>query len=205
MCCSLYVSIVTFCIKRISDQNGFPLPEHYLGQYQPNQDEVDIVNLAQTNVVLSLPGTGDGVQAVKAGLLEIADIFVVNKADRPGALQAVRQLQMLLDIEGPSRHGWAVPVLQTNAVEGAGLTELATCIDEHYGHLRDSDEGLRRQNGFRETALREALRAEISDGIKLILETPDGQAALEGLKERTVPARDVARGLLSAYLPRGLD
>jgi LAO/AO transport system kinase len=162
------------------------------------QDEIDIVNLAQTNVVLSLPGTGDGVQAIKAGLLEIADIFVVNKSDRAGADQAASQLQFLLDIEGHTRHGWTVPVLLTNAVKGEGLQALAGHIDEHYIHLSGTEEGARRREAFRETALREALRSEISITIQALLSTSKGREALGALKRQDEPARDIARRLLDA-------
>jgi LAO/AO transport system kinase len=125
------------------------------------QDEVDIVHLAETNVVLTLPGTGDGVQAIKAGLLEIADIFVVNKADLDGATQAVRQLEMLLGLEGAKRHGWPVPVLECVATRGEGVDALVAALAGHAHHLSETDEGERRSRMRVEAELREAVRDAI--------------------------------------------
>ena len=83
------------------------------------QDEVDIVRACHTTVVVSAPGMGDDVQAVKAGILEIADIHVVNNADRPEANRTIRELKMMLEDEGQlSTGGWNVPVLATVAETG---------------------------------------------------------------------------------------
>ena len=103
------------------------------------QDEVDIANTAHTCVVVMVPGLGDSVQALKAGLLEIADIFVVNKADRPEAARMVRELEMLLDLEGGTRDGRAVPIIQTVATEGRGADALAAAIDAHRAALKAGD------------------------------------------------------------------
>ena len=86
------------------------------------QSEVDVVALADTTVVLLAPGMGDGVQAAKAGVLEVADVFVVNKADRDGAAQAVRELRHMIGLA--ERGGWTVPVLRTVASRGEGVDEL---------------------------------------------------------------------------------
>jgi len=100
------------------------------------QDEVDIANTAHTSVVVMVPGLGDSVQALKAGLLEIADIFAVNKADRPEAARMVRELEMLLDLEGGTREGRVVPIIQTVATEGRGADALAAAIDAHRAALQ---------------------------------------------------------------------
>ncbi len=137
------------------------------------QDEVDIVHLAETNVVLTLPGTGDGVQAIKAGLLEIADIFVVNKADLDGTHQAVRQLEMLLDLEGAERHGWTVPVLQTVATRAEGIDALLTALDGHKGHLDNTAEGERRGRMRAEAELREGIHSAIEAQVLARVGGPD--------------------------------
>lgn len=102
------------------------------------QDEVDIARTAHTSVVVLVPGLGDGVQALKAGLLEIADLFVVNKSDRPEAERVVRELAQLLELEGGVRHGWTVPVLRTVATENVGVEALVEAVEGHLTHLRAS-------------------------------------------------------------------
>ncbi|HJV27854.1 MAG TPA: methylmalonyl Co-A mutase-associated GTPase MeaB [Aromatoleum sp.] len=91
------------------------------------QSEVEVARLADTRVVVCAPGLGDEVQAIKAGVLEIADILVVNKGDSPVASATVRDLEA----RGASGHGWEVPVLTTVATNGEGVAALADCIDQH--------------------------------------------------------------------------
>jgi LAO/AO transport system kinase len=98
------------------------------------QDEVEIAGAAETTVVVNTPGTGDDVQALKAGILEIADILVVNKADQPGADTLVHQLQALVS-RGDER---GIPVLKTVATSGDGVVELVDAIDGHRRYLRES-------------------------------------------------------------------
>lgn len=86
------------------------------------QDEVEVAEMADVTVVMLVPGMGDDVQAVKAGIMEIADLFVVNKADQPGADRVVREL---------SESGWTAPVLRTVATEGKGIEELVAAIERH--------------------------------------------------------------------------
>ncbi len=103
------------------------------------QAEVEIVRAAQTVVVVAVPGMGDDIQAIKAGILEIADIFVVNKADRPGADQTAAELRMLLSLdEHRKEHGWRVPILKTNALQGDGVAELAQELRRHLAYLMES-------------------------------------------------------------------
>ncbi len=110
------------------------------------QDEIDIVRTAETTVVVLVPGLGDDIQAIKAGILEIADIFVVNKADVDGAERTVgdlRGLQMLLS-EMPD---WLPPIVRTVAARGDGLDALVSEIDNHGKHLQGSDQAERRRQG----------------------------------------------------------
>jgi LAO/AO transport system kinase len=100
------------------------------------QDEVEIASAAETTVVVNTPGTGDDVQALKAGILEIADILVVNKADQPGADTLVHQLQALVSRAGGDERG--IPVLKTVATSGDGIVELVDAIDDHRRYLRES-------------------------------------------------------------------
>lgn len=91
------------------------------------QDEVDIVKTADVTVVVLVPGMGDGVQAMKAGIMEIGDIFAINKADREGVLRTERELEMLLSISERS-DGWTPPIIKTVATEGNGTEALADAI-----------------------------------------------------------------------------
>jgi LAO/AO transport system kinase len=103
------------------------------------QAEVEIVRAAQSVVVVAVPGMGDDIQAIKAGILEIADIFVVNKADRPGADQTAAELRMLLSLdEHRKERAWRPPILKTIASTGEGVPALADALAEHLVYLRDS-------------------------------------------------------------------
>jgi LAO/AO transport system kinase len=93
------------------------------------QDEVDIVRLADCTLVLLVPGLGDDVQSMKAGLMEVADIFVVNKAEREGADRLQQQIESMLEL-APDREGWKTPVLRTSATEGRGVPELVVAIEQ---------------------------------------------------------------------------
>ncbi|WP_337995421.1 methylmalonyl Co-A mutase-associated GTPase MeaB [Oleispirillum naphthae] len=101
------------------------------------QSEVDIARAADTTVVVLVPGQGDGVQAIKAGILEIADIFAINKADRDGVPQLEAELNAVLDL-AERRPAWRPPVLRTVAKTGDGVAELAENIVRHLAHLRES-------------------------------------------------------------------
>lgn len=101
------------------------------------QDEIDIVRTAETSIVVLVPGLGDDIQAIKAGILEIADIFVVNKADRDGAHRTVadlRHLQKLVSADA----SWEVPILKTVAVRAEGIDALVDAAELHHAHLTQS-------------------------------------------------------------------
>ena len=108
------------------------------------QAEVEVMRAAQTVLVVSAPGMGDEVQAIKAGILEIADIFVVSKADTPGADQTVAELAMLLSLDPQRRQHdkskpyWRIPVLKTSAIKNQGITQLVDAIEKHREYLLES-------------------------------------------------------------------
>jgi LAO/AO transport system kinase len=103
------------------------------------QDEVDIVKTADVTVVVLVPGMGDGVQAMKAGIMEIGDVFAINKADRDGVLRTERELEMLLSIsERPDR--WTPPIVKTVATEGSGTEALAGAIGDYQGFIASHGE-----------------------------------------------------------------
>jgi len=102
------------------------------------QDEVEIAQFAHATAVVSLPGMGDDIQAMKAGLLEVADIFVVNKADTPGADEVVEQLRAMLDMGSRAETDWLPPVLTTVAVKEQGIVELVDVFWQHRQFLMDT-------------------------------------------------------------------
>ena len=121
------------------------------------QDEVDIVRAAHTVVVVSAPGLGDEIQAIKAGVLEIADIHVVSKCDRPDANKTISDLKGMLSLEtrlgGHKAGSWKVRVMPTSAEKGQGIEDLLKIIDEHRGHLRKTGEMEARRRHILETRI----------------------------------------------------
>src|SRR5262249_30881087 len=107
------------------------------------QDEVDVVKSVDTVVVVTVPGLGDDIQAIKAGILEIADVFVLNKADREGVERAVGDLQMMLSLGEPG--DWVPPILKTVASRDEGIAELAAAVEAHRDWLLASGELARRR------------------------------------------------------------
>lgn len=117
------------------------------------QAEVEIMAIADTVIVVTVPGLGDEIQINKAGIMEIGDIFVVNKADRDGAEQVATALEMMLDLN-PSDTGWRPPVLLTTAAQAIGVGELKGAVDEHQAFAAAS--------GLLEQRRRERVRREIT-------------------------------------------
>jgi LAO/AO transport system kinase len=131
------------------------------------QAEVDIASLADTTMVLVAPGMGDGIQAAKAGILEIADVFVVNKADRDGADTTARELRQMLTMSARDPGDWRPPVVKTIAARGEGLDEVVDALTAHATWLAESGEGTRRRqaraaNEIEQIALT-SLRRELGD------------------------------------------
>lgn len=95
------------------------------------QAEIEIASLADSALVVVAPGLGDSIQAAKAGILEIADVFVVNKSDRPGAQEVIRDLRMMLAMATYGSDGWKPPIVSTTAATGEGIADLAAAVDKH--------------------------------------------------------------------------
>ena len=145
------LSLATPEAIRVLDAAGLPLV--LVETVGVGQVEVEIAGAADTTVVVVNPGWGDAVQANKAGLLEIADLFVINKADRPGTQETERDLQGMLDMNMHMGE-WRPPVLQVVATSGTGVEELWAAVEEHRAFLERSGELARR----REKRLVEELR-----------------------------------------------
>jgi LAO/AO transport system kinase len=134
------------------------------------QSEIEVVSLADTTVVLLAPGMGDGIQAAKAGILEVADVFVVNKADRDGADQTVRDLRYMLSLgERREQDGstWKAPIVRTIASKGEGIDDVVDALDEHREWMAKSGERDRRRQRRAEAEIEaitlEQVRARIGD------------------------------------------
>ena len=130
------LSLATLEAVRVLDAVGWPWV--VIETVGVGQVEVEVAGAADTTVVVVNPGWGDAVQANKAGLLEIADLFVINKADRPGAEETRRDLDRMLDLTSPE--GWRPPVLATTAATGEGVDELWAAIAAHREHLTSTGE-----------------------------------------------------------------
>jgi len=135
------------------------------------QDEVDIVRLADITVVILVPGMGDDVQTIKAGIMEIADIFVINKSDRDGAERVEREIRALQSL-ATRKDGWTPPIVKTVASEGKGIDELAAAIAAYEGYLQTGNRALKKSvENWQERliemlrdAMLEKARAKMSDG-----------------------------------------
>jgi LAO/AO transport system kinase len=161
------------------------------------QDEVEVVRTVQTNVVVLVPGMGDDIQAIKAGIMEIGDVFVVNKADRPGADKTVTEVTMMMSLV--EEHGdWVPPIVKTVASRSEGIDELDAAIVKHYEYLSASGE-LDRRNRDRvririETQLKERFMDRLIGGTIAREEYED--LLEEVLRKRNNP-HDAAEGVLS--------
>jgi LAO/AO transport system kinase len=174
------------------------------------QSELEIAGTADTSVVVLVPESGDSIQAMKAGLMEVADVFVINKADRPGADRLAQEIEVMLHmrlgdlpqeaghhgvslkrVQEAAREGvrttaeatgeWAIPVLKTVAQKGEGIEELARTLDRHRGYLEDSGELSRR----RQRRLAERVRAVV-------------ERRLQRLAWRMGPGEEILAGSLAA-------
>ena len=123
---------------RVLDAAGFDLI--LVETVGVGQDEVDIASLADSVVVLLAPGMGDAIQAAKAGILEVADLFVVNKADKPDAQQVVRDLRNMIALASRAEDDWKPPIVSTVAVRNEGIQELVSRLNQHWSWLNDTGE-----------------------------------------------------------------
>jgi LAO/AO transport system kinase len=126
------------------------------------QDEVDIVRLADVTVVILVPGMGDDVQTIKAGIMEIADIFVINKSDREGAERVEREVRAMQSLD-MRKDGWTPPVVKTVASEGKGTAELAAAIADYEAYLQKENLALKKNVENWQERLIEMLRDAMLD------------------------------------------
>jgi LAO/AO transport system kinase len=141
------------------------------------QDEIDIVRLADCVLVVMVPGLGDDIQNMKAGLMEIGDIFVLNKADREGADRLEEQLHAMLSLVMP-RDGWHPPIVRTVATENRGIADLAGTIEKFRKHFESSGQRQKKHIEHWKNRLIEMLESRLLEGV---LGGKDGEARLQSL------------------------
>jgi GTPase len=161
------------------------------------QDEVEVIRTVQSNVVVLVPGMGDDIQAIKAGLMEIGDIFVVNKADRPGADKTVNEVTMMMSLV--DEHGpWIPPIVKTVASRGEGIADLDAALQKHFEYLAASGE-LDRRNRERvrirvETLLKEKFMGRLIGGS---LPAGDYEKILDDVLSKRNNPHDAAESVLT--------
>ena len=160
------------------------------------QDEVEVVRTVQTNLVILVPGMGDDIQAIKAGIMEIGDIFVVNKADRPGADKTVTEINMMMSLV--EEHGdWVPPIVKTVASKSGGIVELDGAIQKHYDYLEASGELVRRNRERIRIRVETHLKEKFMD--RLIGKTiarSEYDALLDDVLNKSNNPHDAAEGVL---------
>ncbi|HEY6608297.1 MAG TPA: methylmalonyl Co-A mutase-associated GTPase MeaB [Candidatus Limnocylindria bacterium] len=156
------------------------------------QSEVEIARLAETTVVVEVPDMGDEVQAIKAGLLEVADVIAVNKGDRPGADRAARQLRAMLSTAGGRIERKPPPVLVTTATTGEGVAALANAVDTH---RLVAHEPL----AARERATNQLRRALADQAMRRASEAPEWEATVDAVASRELDPLTAAERLLERY------
>ena len=183
------LSSSTHDVVSILDAMGFDII--LLETVGVGQDEIEVVRVAHTSVVVLVPGLGDDIQAIKAGLLEIADIFVVNKADREGVDRTMKDLRML-QMLGESSGEWDAPILRTVAIRGTGIAELAEAVAKHGDLPQDHPDVAQRQRQREAHILRTMLLDTLGEAINDVMGDPT--ELLEALvARRTDPYTEAQR------------
>jgi LAO/AO transport system kinase len=191
------------------------------------QSEVDIAKLAHTTIVVEAPGLGDDIQAIKAGILEIADILVVNKADRPGVENTEKALKSMLELAHPSQHVfrhhgrvmevdgdsspqktaqsdkmmWLPPVQRTVSTEGTGVPEVAAFIAKHLVHLRQSGDWADRERARLEVELDALIREELVNRFRAEIPQKEYDEVLGKVIKRSLSPWDAVRMLINGKVP----
>ena len=164
------------------------------------QSEVQVIEVAHTVIVADVPGAGDDIQAIKAGIMEIADIFVVNKADYPGADKKVTEINAMLDLDSRER-SWRPPVLLTNALTGNGIPELVDMIGKHMSYLQETgllkQKGLQRSRDELEQIMEYKLTRELFTRLR---GTPEYDQAIKKIAGRNDDPYSVAERLIADFL-----
>lgn len=166
------------------------------------QDEVDIMGIADTTCLILVPGLGDTIQSMKSGVMEIADIFVVNKSDRPGADQLHAEVAVRVEQDSQiKQRGWTPPVVRTIAAENQGIDELWQKIDEHRKYLTSSGELVKRR---KMRTCQETLRLIHNELFRIVRENLQSSGQMDCMVEDIMDRRrdpySIMRGILKDWL-----
>jgi LAO/AO transport system kinase len=210
------LALATAGIVQVFDAAGFEVI--LIETVGAGQAEVDIAQLAHTTLVVEAPGLGDDIQAIKAGILEIADILVVNKADRPGVEHTVKALKSTLELAHPvkrvfSHHGqkmeapvqiaendselWISPIQRTIALDGTGVPELVDLIAQHAEHLRRSGDWSARERARLEADLETLIRVTLVSRFRDNLPQQRYEDTINKLVKRQISPWEAVRSLLN--------
>lgn len=160
------------------------------------QAEVEVMRTAQSVLVVVAPGMGDDIQAIKAGILEIADIFVVSKMDKPGADQTVAELAMLLSLDPQRRkHAWRIPIMKTSALKEQGLVELADAVQEHHRYLVESGMLAERTQRQGRSELHMLIQQAVAKALQAAVSEEEWQAFSEAIARRERDPYSIAQEL----------
>ena len=162
------------------------------------QDEVDIVRTADISIVVLVPGAGDDVQAIKAGIMEIADIYVVNKADREGADRMVQSIAANLSLQTFGPGAWRPPIVKTEATTGVGIAELWATVGKFREHTKDRR--MVRQRARQEARLRDLLSHQFMEHVQRTLPPGEFDRIVLAIAERRVDPYTAATELLNKTL-----
>ncbi len=165
------------------------------------QSELDIMKIADTTAVVLTPGSGDAVQVFKAGIMEIADLFVINKSDMPGVPKLMSEIESLLDLMNTSGKKWNPPIVKTVAARNEGLPELWETIERHRTFLRESGEGDRRRAHHLEEEVYEVAHYEIMRRL-IESEKNTGPKWLENLRTGQSDPYSIAREIAGKWINR---
>ncbi|MFX0182272.1 MAG: methylmalonyl Co-A mutase-associated GTPase MeaB [Candidatus Hodarchaeota archaeon] len=167
------------------------------------QSEVEIVRTAHTTLVIGIPGTGDAVQAIKAGILEIADIYIVNKADRPGAQEIVNELKLLLSLDPSSEdeRKWKIPVVSTSNIHPiSGIIELVDTILAHQDYLTDpknEEYAQEREMTRRKNEINEIIKVEIFENmLENLINKQKWEEILQDVIQKKLDPYSAARSIM---------
>ncbi len=166
------------------------------------QTELDIMNTVDTVVVTVVPEAGDAIQTMKAGLLEIADIFVVNKADRQGAKRMATDLETTAHLGSRDMDWWTIPVLQTQATLGAGVTDLLNALTNHYKTLVDTNRLELRRAAQRRAELQTALRDRLLHHLDQAEHSTPLTNIIQQVESGHLPPQTAADQILANLAPR---
>jgi LAO/AO transport system kinase len=165
------------------------------------QDEVDIVNTAYTSIVVLVPGMGDDIQAIKAGIIEIGDLYVINKSDRDGADKVERDLRMVLEIGRRKEDGWEPLIIKTEAVTGKGIPDLVQGIYRHKQALEQSQAIKKRLRERAKATFLEILQTEVmSRLIEKIEKEGRMERMIDDLMDRQIDPYSVVEKVMADHL-----